>query len=98
MPSYVARVTLCREAKPADDSTSLREQWRVRWTIEQNGRLDNQTIAHATEAAARRHAGNLVKRRAPSTSIEDVYAEEQVDSLSVQARTFANKGWKQREG
>jgi hypothetical protein len=48
----------------------------VSWTIEQNGRLDDQTMTHATEVAARRHAGNLVQRRAPGTSIEDVYASE----------------------
>ncbi len=52
------------------------ERWRVSWTVEQNGRSEDSSITHATEVAARKHAGNLVKRRPPGTSIESVYGGE----------------------
>lgn len=80
MATYVTRVVLTREVEsPDNDITAMpgREIWRVSWTQSEHGRPGADfSHTHYTPRAAHTHARNLLDRRPPGTSIEDVYSED----------------------
>ena len=70
MPTHITAVTL------TTGTDQHGTYWRLDWT-ETDGRHNTTwTMAHHSEAAARRHATGLCAKRPPGTTVADIFTDK----------------------